>query len=336
MKAIVRRGYGSADVLELQERARPRPADGEVLIRVRAAGVERGALHFMRGLPYPLRLAGNGVRAPRSPLFGRELAGVVEEVGGGVTGFGPGDEVFGIGEGAFAEYACASAAKLAPKPASLTFPRAAALGVSGLTALQGLRDHGRVEAGQRVLITGGSGGVGTFAVQLASAFGAEVTAVCRTSKMDLVRSLGADHVIDHTREDLLGAGRARGEGGGAGGGGNRYDLILDLAGNPSLSRLRRALTPKGTAVIGGGETSGRLLGGYDRQLRAMLLNPLVPQRLKAYICVENQQDLVVLKDLVDAGELMPSVDRTYPLSETADALRGLEEGQVRGKVVIVV
>ncbi|MFI5806664.1 NAD(P)-dependent alcohol dehydrogenase [Streptomyces sp. NPDC051561] len=352
MKAIVRRAYGSTEVLELRETERPRPAEGEVLVRVHGAGVERGALHFMTGLPYPLRLAGNGLRTPKYPFLGRELAGVVVEVGsreagaGGAEGDGGtgaelrvGDEVFGVGEGTFAEYACAKTTKLAPKPAGLTFPQAAALGVSGLTALQGLRDHGRVGPGTQVLITGASGGVGTFAVQLAAAFGAEVTAVCRTSKADLVRSLGADHVIDHTQEDLLGAdseqdgtldsrthGRQAGE--------RRYDVILDLAGNPSLARLRHALTPRGTVVIGGGETSGRWLGGFDRQLRASALSPFVPQRLRTYICRENRADLLVLRDLCEAGKVMPAIDRTYPLAETATALRRLQEGKVRGKVVI--
>ncbi|MFI0975472.1 NAD(P)-dependent alcohol dehydrogenase [Streptomyces sp. NPDC021093] len=324
MKAIVHHTYGPAGLLEVREAERPRPADDEVLVRVHAAGIDRGVLHFMTGLPYPLRLVGNGLRAPKSPYLGRELAGVVEETGSEVTDLDPGDEVFGIGEGTFAEFACAKAAKLAPKPANLTFPQAAALGVSGLTALQGLRDHGRVGPGLHVLITGASGGVGTFAVQLAAVFGAEVTAVCRTSKTDLVHSLGADHVIDHTREDLLGAQ-----------GKHRYDVILDLAGNPSLSRLRHALTPKGTAVIGGGETSGRWLGGYDRQLRASLLNPFVPQQLRTYICAEKRVDLLVLKDLCEAGKLTPSVERTYPLAETAAALRHLEQGHARGKLVIV-
>ncbi|MEU8892642.1 NAD(P)-dependent alcohol dehydrogenase [Streptomyces sp. NPDC048442] len=324
MKAIVHHTYGPAGLLELREVERPRPADDEALVRVHAAGIDRGVLHFMTGLPYPLRLAGNGIRTPKSPYLGRELAGVVEEVGSKVTDLRPGDEVFGIGEGTFAEHACAKAAKLAPKPVNLTFPQAAALGVSGLTALQGLRDHGRIEPGRHVLITGASGGVGTFAVQLAAAFGAEVTAVCRTSKTDLVHSLGADHVIDHTREDLLGAQ-----------GKHRYDVILDLAGNPSLSRLRHALTPKGTAVIGGGETSGRWLGGYDRQLRASLLNPFVAQQLKSYICTEKREDLLVLKELCEAGKLTPSIDRTYPLAETAAALQHLEQGRARGKLVVV-
>ncbi|CAM5438749.1 NADPH:quinone reductase [Streptomyces spiroverticillatus] len=322
MKAIVRYAYGSADVLRLAEVEQPRPRPGHVLVRVHAAGIDRGVLHFLTGHPYPLRLAGTGLRTPTSPFLGRELAGTVESVGEGVTGFAPGDEVFGIGEGAFAEYAVAPAEKLVPKPHNLTFPQAAALGISALTALQGLRDHGGVAAGQRVLITGASGGVGTFAVQLAWSYGAEVTGVCRTAKADLVRKLGADHVIDHTREDFAD-------------GKHHYDVILDLAGNPSLARLRKALTPTGTAVIGGGETSGRMLSGFDRQLRALAVDRFVKQRLTTYICSENRRDLVVLKGLAEAGRLTPAVDRTYPLAETADALRALGRGEVRGKLAVV-
>ncbi|MFJ2738906.1 NAD(P)-dependent alcohol dehydrogenase [Streptomyces sp. NPDC087440] len=322
MKAIVRYAYGSTDVLRLAEVERPHPQAGQVLVRVHAAGIDRGVLHFLTGHPYPLRLAGTGIRTPKSPFLGRELAGVVEELGDGVTGLSRGDEVFGIGEGTFAEYACAPAEKLVPRPTGLTFAQAAALPVSGLTALQGLRDHGGVEAGQRVLITGASGGVGSFAVQLAWSYGAEVTGVCRTAKADLVRRLGADHVIDHTREDFAD-------------GKHTYDVILDLAGNPSLGRLRRALTPTGTAVIGGGETSGRVLSGFDRQLRALCVDRFVKQRLKTYICRENRRDLVVLKGLAEAGRLTPAVDRTHPLAETADALRALERGEVRGKRVVV-
>ena len=247
----------------------------------------------------------------------------MEAVGREVTRFQPGDEVFGIGQGAFAEYARAPENKLAPKPANLTFEQAAAVPVSGLTALQGLRDHGRVRPGQTVLIIGASGGVGTFAVQLATAFGAEVTGVCSTAKVDLVRSIGADHVIDYTREDF-----ADGE--------QRYDVILDIGGNPSLSRLRRALTPKGTLVIVGGETGGRWLGGTDRQLRALLLSRFVGQQLTTFICRENHEDLLVLKELIEAGRITPVIDRSYPLSEAPEAIRYLEEGRARGKVVITV
>jgi len=323
MKAIVQDTYGSADVLELRDIGTPEIAAGEVLVRVRAAGVDRGVWHLMTGLPYPVRLAGYGLRAPKTPVPGTNIAGVVEAVGHEVTRFQPGDEVFGFGKGAFAEYACAPENKLAPKPANLTFEQAAAVAVSGLTALQGLRDHGRVQPGQTVLITGASGGVGTFAVQLASVFGAQVTGVCSTTKADLVRSIGADHVIDYTREDFAD-------------GKQRYDVILDIGGNPSLSRLRRALAPKGTLVIAGGETPGRWLGGTDRQLRALLLSRFVDQKLTTFICRENPEDLLVLKELIEAGKVTPVIDRSYPLSEAAKAIRYLEQGHARGKVVITV
>ena len=323
MKAIVQDTYGSADVLELRDIGTPEIAAGEVLVRVHAAGVDRGVWHLMTGLPYPVRLAGYGLRAPKTPVPGTNMAGVVEAVGHEVTRFQPGDEVFGFGKGAFAEYARAPENKLAPKPANLTFEQAAAVAVSGLTALQGLRDHGRVQPGQTVLITGASGGVGTFAVQLASVFGAQVTGVCSTTKADMVRSIGADHVIDYTREDFAD-------------GKQRYDVILDIGGNPSLSRLRRALAPKGTLVIAGGETPGRWLGGTDRQLRALLLSRFVDQKLTTFICRENHEDLLVLKELIEAGKVTPVIDRSYPLSEAAEAIRYLEQGHARGKVVITV
>ena len=321
MKAIVQDTYGSADVLELRNIAAPEIAAGEVLVRVHAASVDRGVWHVMTGLPYPVRLAGYGLRAPKNPVPGTSIAGVVATVGREVTRFQPGDEVFGIGQGAFAEYARAPENKLAPKPANLTYEQAAAVPVSGLTALQGLRDHGRVQPGQTVLITGASGGVGTFAVQLAAAFGAQVTGVCSTTKVELVRSIGAGHVIDYTRADFAD-------------GKQRYDMILDIGGNRSLSRLRRALTPKGTLVIAGGETGGRWLGGSDRQLRALLLSRFVGQQLTTFICRENHEDLLVLKELIEAGRITPVIDRSYPLSEAPKAIRYLEEGRARGKVVI--
>ena len=323
MKAIVQDTYGSADVLELRDISTPEIAGGEVLVRVHAAGVARGVWHLMTGLPYPVRLAASGLRAPKPPVPGTNMAGVVEAAGREVTRFQPGDEVFGIGKGAFAEYARAPENKLAPKPANLTFEQAAAVAVSGLTALQGLRDHGRVQSGQSVLITGASGGVGTYAVQLAAAFGAQVTGVCSTTKVDLVRSIGAGRVIDYTREDFAD-------------GKQRYDVILDIGGNPSLSRLRRALTPKGTLVIAGGETRGRWLGGTDRQLRALLLSRFVDQKLTTFICRENHEDLLVLKELIEAGRITPVIDRSYPLSEAPKAIRYLEQGHARGKVVITV
>ena len=252
-----------------------------------------------------------------------DVAGVVEAVGSDVTGFRPGDEVFGIGKGTFAEYARAPQAKLAPKPANLSFGQAAVVAISGVTALQGLRDRGRVQPGQRVLIIGASGGVGTYAVQLARVFGAEVTAVCSTTKVDLVRSLGADHVIDYTQDDFAQ-------------GGQRHDVILDIGGNASLSRLRRALVPKGTLVITGGEKGGRWLGGNDRQLRALLLSRFVGQRLTTFVSSENRADMVVLKELIEAGKITPVVDRSFPLREVPEAIRYLEQGQARGKVVISV
>ena len=323
MKAIVQDTYGSADVLQLRDIGKPEIAVDEVLVRVHAAGVDRGVWHLMTGLAYPIRLAGYGLRAPKTPVPGTNMAGVVEAAGHDVTRFQPGDEVFGIGKGAFAEYARAPENKLAVKPGNLTFAQAAAVPVSGLTALQGLRDHGRVQPGQTVLITGASGGVGTFAVQLATAFGLQVTGVCSTVKADLVRSLGAGHVIDYTREDFAD-------------GKQRHDVILDIGGNPSLSRLRRALAPEGTLVIAGGETGGRWLGGTDRQLRALLLSRFVSQKLTTFICRENHEDLIVLKELIEAGKITPVIDRTYPLSEAPEAIRYLEQGHARGKVVITV
>jgi NADPH:quinone reductase-like Zn-dependent oxidoreductase len=323
MKAIVRDTYGSPDVLELRDIDKPEIADDEVLVHVHAAGVGRDVWHVMTGLPYPIRLAGYGLRAPKNPVIGSDVAGVVEAVGKNVTRFQPGDEVFGIGKGSYAEYVCAREDKLAPKPANLTFEQAAVVAISGLTALQGLRDHGRVEPGHKVLIIGASGGVGTFAVQIAKAFGAEVTGVCSTTKVEMVRSIGADHVIDYTREDF-----AEGE--------QRYDLILDIGGNSTLARLRRALTLQGTLVITGGETGGRWLGGTDRQIRALMLSRFVGQKLGTFVSKENHEDLIILKELIESRKVTPVIDRTYPLSEVPEAIRYLQEGHAQGKVVITV
>ena len=323
MKAIVQDTYGSTDVLELRDIDKPVIADDEVLVSVQAAGVDRGVWHLMTGLAYPIRLAGYGLRAPKTPVPGMDLAGVVEAVGKDVTRFQPGDEVFGIGKGAYAEYARAPENKLAPKPANLTFEQAAAVAISGITALQALRDKGEVQPGQKVLVVGGSGGVGTYAVQIAKAFGAEVTGVASTTKTDMVRSIGADHVIDYTRDDF-----ADGE--------QRYDLILDIGGSSSLSRLRRALTPRGTLVLVGGEGGGRWLGGLDRQLRALLLSPFVGQKLTLQVPAENYDDMLVLKELIEAGKLSPVIDRTFPLSEVPKAIRYVEEGHARGKAVITI
>src|SRR3712207_953897 len=323
MKAIVRDTYGSPDVLELRDIDKPEIGDDEVLIRVHAAGVDRGVWHIMTGLPYPIRLAGYGLRAPKNPVIGSDVAGVVEAVGKNVSRFRPGDEVFGNAKGSYAEYACAREDKLAPRPENLTFEQAAVVAISGLTALQGLRDHGRIEPGQEVLIIGVSGGVGTFAVQIAKAFGAHVTGVCSTTKVEMVRSIGADHVIEYTQEDF-----AEGE--------QRYDLILDIGGNSSLSRLRRALTPQGTLVIVGGEGGGRWLGGTDRQLRATILSRFVDQKLGTFVARQNRKDLILLKKLIESGKLKPVIDRTYPLAEAPEAIRYLEEGQAQGKVVVTV
>jgi NADPH:quinone reductase-like Zn-dependent oxidoreductase len=278
----------------------------------------------MAGLPYPLRLAGYGLRTPKNPVPGTDMAGVVEAVGKNVTRFQPGDEVFGIGQGTFAEYTRVLEKKLAPKPANLTFEQAAAVAISGSTALQGLRDYGQVQRGQKVLIIGASGGVGTYAVQLAKAFGAEVTAVCSTTKVDLVRSLGADHVIDYLRDDF------------AAGEQHHYDVILDIGGNASLSRLRRVLSPTGTLVIAGGETDGRWLGGSDRQIRAVLLSRFVGQTLRTFVNSENYEDLIVLTGMIEAGKVTPVIDRQYPLAQAPKAIRYLLEGHARGKIVITV
>ena len=320
MQAIVQRRYGPTEVLELCEIPRPEPGDREVLIRVHAAGVDRGVWHLMAGRPLLVRPA-FGIRAPKFPVPGMDLAGVVEAVGAKVTRFAPGDEVLGVGKGAFAEYATAPERKLVHKPAGLSFQQAGALGISGLTALQALRDHAQVQPGQHVLVVGASGGVGTYAVQVAKAFGAEVTGVCSTAKLDLVRSLGADHVVDYRRDDFAAGAR-------------RYDVIVDIGGNSPLSRLRRALTPAGTLVIVGGEGGGRWLGGLDRQLRAMLVSPFVGQKLTTFTSRGNAEDLAALTDLVENGQVTPTIDRTYALHEAPEAIRHLEAGHVRGKVVV--
>jgi NADPH:quinone reductase-like Zn-dependent oxidoreductase len=324
MKAIVQDRYGPPDVLELRDVDDPVPADGEVLVRVRAAGVGPDVWHLMTGLPYMVRAMGYGLRKPKSRVRGGDVAGRVESVGGGVTAFQPGDEVFGIADGSFAELTCARADKLAPRPANLSFEQAAAVPISGLTALQGLRDQGQVRAGHQVLIIGAGGGVGTFAVQLAKAFGAHVTGVCSTAKVDLVRTIGADDVVDYTRDDVTDGTR-------------RYDLILDTGGNRSLSRLRRALAPKGTLVIVGGEGGGRWTGGFGRQIvRAPVLSLFVGQKLRALISAERQDDLLYLKEAIESGRVTPVVDRTYPLRDAAEAVRYVAEGHARGKVVLTV
>ena len=293
-------------------------------MRVHAAGVDPGVWHLMTGLPYLVRIMGFGLRRPKVRVRGRDVAGRVEAVGSNVTRFQPGDDVFGVCDGSFAEFAAAKEDDLAPKPANLSFEQAATVPISGITALQGIRDKGRVKPGQKVLIIGAAGGVGSFAVQLSKAFGAEVTGVCSTTKLDLVRSIGADHVIDYTRDDFAE-------------GAQRYDVILDIAGNRSLSHLRRALTPRGTLVIVGGEGGGRWLGGFDRQIfRAPLLSLFLRQKLQPLVSKERQEDLQTLKELIEAGQVTPLIDRTYSLSEAPDAVRYLAEGHARVKVVITV
>jgi NADPH:quinone reductase-like Zn-dependent oxidoreductase len=323
MRAIVQDRYGSADVLRLAQVARPQIADNEVLVHVKAAGLDRGTWHMMAGQPYLLRLLGFGFLRPKNRVPGLDVAGTVVAAGSSVTRFSSGDEVFGISRGSFAEYAAVLEDKLARKPANLTFDQAAVVPISAGTALQALTDTGGIERGQRVLIIGASGGVGSYAVQLAKAFGAEVTGVCSTAKLDLVRSLGADHVIDYTRQDFAD-------------GTHTYDLILDIGGNTSLSRLRRALTPAGTLVIVGGEEGGKWTGGFGRSLRAPLLSPFARQRLTMLASKERASDQERLTPLIEAGKVTPSLDRTYPLDRVPEAMRHLEAGDVRGKVAITI
>jgi NADPH:quinone reductase-like Zn-dependent oxidoreductase len=325
MKAIVQDAYGSADVLELRDIDQPVPKDNEVLVQVHAAGLHRGDWHVMTGLPYLIRLVvpDLGLRKPKVRVRGMDVAGRVEAVGSNVTRFQPGDAVFGWCDGSFAEYAAAPEDNLAPKPANLTFEQAAAVPTSAFAALQGLRDSGQVQAGQEVLIIGAAGAVGLFAVQLAKAFGAEVTGVCSTTQVDLVRSIGADDVIDYTHEDVTDGRR-------------HWDLVLDTAGHRSLSQLRRALTPKGTLVIVGSEGRGRWLGGFDRSLRAPLLSRFVGQRLRMLASKPRQEDLQTLRELIEAGKLTPVIGQTYPLGEVREAIRALEAGHTRGKLVITV
>jgi NADPH:quinone reductase-like Zn-dependent oxidoreductase len=320
MRAVVHHTFGSSDVLRIEQVALPDIADHEVLVQVHAAGLDRGAWHIMTGTPYLGRLV-FGLRRPRHPVLGRDLAGTVIAVGAKTTRFTVGDEVFGTGRGSFAEYVAAREDKLALKPATLDFADAAVVPVSATTALQALRT-GRIEAGQRVLVIGASGGVGSYAVQLAKAFGAEVTGVASTAKLDLVRALGADHVVDYTQSDFSDGGP--------------YDLVIDIAGNPSLSRLRRALTSTGTAVITGGEEGGSMSGGLDRQLRGMVMSLFGRRKVRSFLCKENAADLEELAGLIGSDKVTPSIDRAFPLEQTPDAMRKLEAGKVRGKVAIVI
>lgn len=322
MKAMIRDTYGPPDQLRLADVDRPAIGAGDVLIRVHAAGVDQGVWHLVTGLPYLARLAGFGMRRPKNPVPGADVAGTVEAVGDQVTTLRPGDEVFGTCGGAFAEYARAAADSVVLKPAAVTFSQAAAVPTSACAALQALRDKGRVQAGQRVLVTGAGGGVGSFAVQLAVAMGAEVTGVCSAGKADLVRSLGAAEVIDYARTDVT-AGPAR------------FDVILDIAGHRPLRRLRRVLTRRGRLVLVGSEGGGRWIQGMDRQLRAIALSPFVGQHFGTLISSERADDLRHLAELMAAGTVVPAVDRTFPLADLPEAIQSLRNGQVRGKAVVV-
>jgi NADPH:quinone reductase-like Zn-dependent oxidoreductase len=319
MRAVLHDEYGTSSVLRLGTIARPVIGDHDVLIDVRAAGLDRGTEHLMTGKPYAMRLA-TGLRRPKNPVPGRDVAGIVAAVGSSVTRFAVGDEVYGVAPGSFAEYAAARETQLARKPTNLSFTQAAVVPVSGGTALRALVDIGRVQAGQSVLVLGASGGVGSYAVQLAKAFGAEVTGVCSGTKTDLVASLGADHVIDYNRDDFADGMRT-------------YDLVLDIAGNPSLGRLRRSLEPRGAAVFIGGEGAGAITG-MGRQLRGASISPFLKQRLVLLVTKERATDYERLTDLIETGQVVPSLDRTYPLHELPLAMQHLETGQVRGKIAI--
>jgi NADPH:quinone reductase-like Zn-dependent oxidoreductase len=320
MRAITQSRYGTAEVLELSSIPVPSPAADEVLVRVHAAGVDRGTEHLMTGKPYAMRLA-MGLRRPKQQTIGRDVAGVVVAAGQSVTRFAVGDEVYGVAPGSFAEFAVGKERKLARKPANLSFAEAAVVPVSAATALRAV-DVGHLEALQSVLVLGASGGVGSYAVQIAKAIGAEVTGASSTSKRDFVRSLGADHVIDYTQEDFADGSR-------------QYDLILDIAGNPSLTRLRRALTPRGTAVFVGGENAGSLLG-MGRQVRGVLVSPFLRQRLVLLPTRESAEDYGRLTELIEAGRVTPRLDDAYPLEDAAEAVRRLVRGEVQGKVAITV
>jgi NADPH:quinone reductase-like Zn-dependent oxidoreductase len=326
MKAVVYTNYGSPDVLEIRDIKKPVPNDDQVLIKVRTASINPLDWHFMEGTPYIMRAIGVGLRKPKDPRLGVDYAGTVEAVGKNVTQFKPGDEVLGGKSGAFAEYVCARADRaIVLKPANITFEQAASVPIAAITALQGLRDKGKIQPGQKVLINGASGGVGTFAVQIAKSFGADVTGVCSTRNLDMVRSLGADHVIDYTKEDFTKNGQ-------------RYDLILDNVGTQPLSGFRRALQPKGICVMigGGGPNDGGLIGPLGRPVKALLLSPFISQKMGMLMAELNKKDLTILADLMQSGKVTPVIDRTYPLSQIAEAIRYLEQGHARGKVIITV
>ena len=316
MKAIFQTGYGSPDFFELREINKPAIKDNEVLVSVRAAALNAGDLFFMRGVPYMVRLAA-GIPRPKNYIPGFDVAGHVAEVGRKVTQFKPGDEVFGSGHSTCSEQVCVKEKNILSKPASLTFEQAAAIPTSALTALQGLRDVGKIKPGQKVLINGASGGVGTYAVQIAKAFGAEVTGVCSTRNLAMVRSIGADHVIDYTTQDFTQSGQ-------------NYDLILDQVANHSLADCRRSLTPQGTHIPNSGNK------GLGYVVKAFISSLFVRQQGSTYFSVPKNQDLVVLKKLVESGKVKPVIDKTFPISEISEAFRHLEEVHASGKVVITI
>src|SRR4029077_9036477 len=321
MKAVVYRCYGSADVLRVEEIAKPQPHDNEILVKVHAASLNPLDWHFMHGTPYIVRLDA-GIGKPKDIRLGVDYSGTVEAIGKDVTRFKPGDAVFGGRDGAFAEYVAVRADRsVVPKPDNMSFEQAAAVPIAGLTALQALRDKGHVRAGDRVLINGASGGVGTFAVQIAKSYGAEVTGVCSTKNLAMVRSLGADHVIDYTAEDFTQQPQ-------------RYDLILDTVGNHSLLQYRRVLTPHGIVVIIGGPSSGPVMRALIPPIKALLLPPFVSQRFEPFLAAFNPQDLRTLAELMQAGKLTPVIDRQYPLAEIPEAMRYVEAGHARGKVIL--
>jgi NADPH:quinone reductase-like Zn-dependent oxidoreductase len=323
MKAIVYHEYGSSDVLELQETAKPVVEDDEVLVRVRAASVNPYDWHFMTGLPYFSRVQ-FGLLKPKANGLGADLAGQVEAVGKKVTQLRPGDEVFGeVETGSFAQYVCVPEGSVVPKPGNLTFEQAAAVPMAAVTALQGLRDKGQIRPGQKVLINGASGGVGTFAVQIAKSSGTEVTGVCSARNAEMVRSIGADHVIDYTQEDFTK-------------GGQRYDVMLDTVGNHSPSACRRVLNTNGVYVACFGQPDHRWLGPLAQLLRTLVLSPFVSQRMVTFVTKPDHNDLIAVKELIESGSVTPVIDRTYPLSATPEAISYLEEGHARGKVAITV
>ncbi|MCE7003932.1 NAD(P)-dependent alcohol dehydrogenase [Kibdelosporangium philippinense] len=320
MKAIVQDTYGNADVLQFRVVPAPTPKPDEVLVQVRASAVDAGVWHLMTGLPYLVRLA-TGLRRPRKPILGMDMAGTVEAVGANVTEFAPGDDVFGICGSAFAEYATTKPAKITAKPKNLTYEQAAAIPTSATTALNALRDKGEVQAGQRVLIIGAGGGVGSYAVQLAKMFGADVTGLCSTAKVDFVQSLGADEVLDYTKDDFTR---------------DEFDLILDIAGNRPMNYVRKALSARGTLVVVGGEDGGKIMGGTQWMFKAPLLSLFTKHRVRGVISLANKKDLELLRDLAEAGKFTPAIDRVHPLSEVPEAVAYAQAGKAKGKIAITV